>query len=145
EAIRHELKKLPTDRIQPKLMQAGIGAVSENDVKTALSSTGAFIFGFNVKVDAQADALAERSGVPIETFDIIYKLTERVDALLAERTPKVETEHVQSSAKVLRLFSKTKDKQVLGARVNTGTFENGALVRIIRKDEEIGRGRVREL
>jgi len=145
EAIQYEIGKLSRERIVPKIIIAAVGAVSEGDVKSAQATPGTIILAFHTKIDSQAGSLAERSGVPIEEYAIIYKLTERVTALLEEREPHIDVEEVFGSAKVLKVFSANKDKQVLGARVNSGTIEKGASVKIIRRDIEIGRGKVKEL
>jgi translation initiation factor IF-2 len=145
EAINFELSKLPRERILPKVVLSGVGSIGENDVKAAQTREGTHIFGFNAKVDAQAAALAERSGVAIENFEIIYKLTERLASLLEERTPRMEVEETKGVAKVLKLFSAQKDKQVLGARVQSGTIEKTGQIKIMRNDLEIGRGKIKEL
>lgn len=145
EAILYELDKLSRERIIPKVVIGAVGTVSESDVKTAIATPGIIIFGFNTKVDPQAASLAERSDVGIENFDIIYKLTERIESLLTEREPRIEVEEVLGRAKVLKIFNATKDRQVVGARVESGMFEKGGTVKILRHDEEIGRGKVKEL
>ena len=145
EALVHELNKLSHERIVLKVVQKGIGTISENDVKSAMTTAGTIVFSFNTKIDSQAAALAERSGVPIETFDIIYKLTERINELLLEREPRIEVEETTGTGKVLKIFSTTKDKHVIGVRSSSGTFEVGGLLKIIRRDEEIGRGKIKGL
>ncbi len=145
EALVHELNKLSHERIVLKVVQKGIGTISENDVKSAMTTASTIVFSFNTKIDSQAAALAERSGVPIETFDIIYKLTERINELLLEREPRIEVEETTGMGKVLKIFSTTKDKHVIGVRSSSGTFEVGGLLKIIRKDEEIGRGKIKGL
>jgi translation initiation factor IF-2 len=145
EAILYEIKKLKRERICPQVVISNVGTVTENDVRGALTTPGTIIFSFNAKIDAQAALLAERSGVVIESFDIIYKLTERIEELLAAGEPRIEVEEVVSSAKVLKIFSITKDKHVLGARVLSGNFEKGRLVKIVRREVEIGRAKVKEL
>ncbi len=145
EAILYELSKILKERILPKVIISGVGTVSENDVKTALTTPGTIIFAFHTKIDSQAGLLAERSDVKIESFDIIYKLTGRIEELLTEKEPKIEVEEIVGSAKVLKIFSVTKDKQVLGARVNTGIINKGGNVKIIRRESEIGHGKVKEL
>lgn len=145
EAIESELKKLSRERITLKVIISGVGSINENDVKSAIATPGAIIVGFNTKIDAPALSLSERSDIKILSFSIIYELTEKVSELLAEREPKAESEEVIGSAKVLKLFSAAKGKQVLGARVVTGSFARGAMVRIIRREAEIGRGKVKEL
>ncbi|MHB0978114.1 MAG: translation initiation factor IF-2 [Minisyncoccota bacterium] len=145
EALIHELNKLSHERIVLKVVQKGIGTISENDVKSAMTTAGTIVFSFNTKIDSQAAALAERSGVPIETFDIIYKLTERINELLLEREPRIEVEETTGTGKVLKIFSTTKDKHVIGIRSSSGTFEVEGLLKIIRRDEEIGRGKIKGL
>lgn len=145
EALLYEIGKLKLEHIQPRVVLAAVGTVSENDIKTSLATPGTIIFAFHTKTDPQAGSLAERSGIAIESFDIIYKLTERVSELLEERAPKFEVDEVIGTAKVLKIFSINKDKQVLGARAVTGAIEINANVRILRREEEIGRGKIKEL
>ncbi len=145
EAVESEIAKLSRERITPKVVAMSVGAINENDVKAALTTPGTVIFGFHAKIDAAAAALAERTGVTILPFTIIYELTDKVSALLAEREPRIEVEEVCGSAKVLKLFSQSSGKQVLGARVVTGKVTLNAMVKIMRREAEIGRGRVKEL
>ena len=100
---------------------------------------------FNTKVDAQAKSSAEKLGIKVEVFDIIYKLSEWLAKVVAERAPKTKVEESTGLAKVLKLFSSMKDKRVLGGRVEKGQILVGAEVKIMRRDFEIGRGKVREL
>ncbi len=145
EAISEELGKLSRERIVPKIILSGIGNVNENDVKSALSSSGAVVIGFNIKVEPQAALLAERSGIIILAYNIIYELTDKVKELLTEREPRIQVEEISSTSKILRLFGTTKDKQVIGGRVLSGILKRGAQVKIMRRDVEIGRGKVKEL
>ena len=145
EAIMGELAKLSRERITPKIILSSVGSINENDVKSALATTGAIILGFNTKVDPPTAALAERSGVVILSFSIIYELTDKVKELLSLREPKIEVEEIASTAKVLKLFGVAKGKQVVGGRVLSGLLKRGALIKIIRREAEIGQGKVREL
>ncbi|OHB10822.1 MAG: hypothetical protein A3G05_00125 [Candidatus Zambryskibacteria bacterium RIFCSPLOWO2_12_FULL_45_14] len=145
EAISEELGKISRTRIIPKIVLSGIGNVNENDVKSALSSSGAFIVGFNTKVDREAALLAERSGITILPFSIIYELTDKIKEILSEKEPKIEVEEISSSSKILKLFGTAKGKQVVGGRVLSGVLRRGDMVRIMRREAEIGRGKVREL
>ena len=145
EVVTDKLEKLSRERIAPKIILGSYGNINENDVKSALSSTGTVIVGFNTKVDPQAALLAERSGVTILTFNIIYELIDKVKALLSEKEPKIEVEEIASTSKVLKLFGITKDKQVIGGRVLSGVLKRSAMVKIIRRETEIGRGKVKEL
>lgn len=145
EAITSEILKLSLERIKPKIIVSGVGSVNENDTKAVLTTPGSTILAFNTKTDARALSLAERSEIKILNFNVIYELTEKVSELLSEREPKVEMEEVTGSAKVLKLFSASKNKQVLGARVLSGSITKGANIKIFRREAEIGHGKVREL
>jgi translation initiation factor IF-2 len=145
EAIQYEISKLSRERIEPVIVLAGVGTISENDIKTAMATAGTLVFAFNTKADAQADSLAERSGIPIENFNIIYKLTERIKEILEEKEPKIEVDEVVGTCKVLKIFSETKDARLIGARITSGSLEVGAEIRISKDEEEKGRGHIREL
>jgi translation initiation factor IF-2 len=136
EAIKHELAKISHDRVSIRILSAGIGAVAEGDVKTAVAS-GAIIIAFTVGVDAGARDLAERSGVTIESFAIIYELKEYVEKLVAERAPKVATDETLGIAKALKIFSAGNTKQVMGARLTSGAFTLGGQVKIVRGGTEV--------
>jgi len=145
EAVVHEIEKLTTDKVCAQIIFRSIGMVSEKDVQQAMGSTKAIIVAFHIGVDSPAQGLATRSGVDIKTFDIIYKLTEWLSEKLLEHTPKVLTEESIGVAKILKTFSKVKDKQILGAKVEKGQIALGSTVRITRRDAEIGHGKVKEL
>lgn len=145
EAIMHELRKIKNERVGLKIVSAGIGYICESDVKLALTKAGSIILGFDTRVDPSAKTLAERDSVMIESFNIIYKLTEWLEAYMTDKTPKMKTEMIHGTAKILKLFSASKDKQVLGARVEEGMISLNDEVRITRRDADIGRGKIREL
>ncbi|MDP2651124.1 MAG: GTP-binding protein [bacterium] len=145
EAIKYEIGKLERERIIPNIVLSGVGSVNENDVKASLSTPGTTVFGFNTKVDSQASALAERNGIPVQVFNIIYELTDKVNQLLNDREPRIEVEEVKGRSKVLKIFSINKDKQVIGAKVLEGTFDKGAKFKVVRREAEIGKGVVKEL
>lgn len=144
EGIEHELRKISHEHVTFTIMQSGIGPVSESDVKTAIGGTGARIFAFNVKTDASAAGIADRAGIPIETFDIIYKLSERLNTILSEQAPS-PTEEIRGTATVIKIFSQQKDRYTMGCRILTGTIKTGETVRIKREDLEIGMGKVKNL
>lgn len=144
DALLHELAKYTHDRSSLRVLTAAVGPVSENDVKNAIASN-ALILGFNVKVESNARDLADRNGIPIETFSIIYELSKRAEEILKERTPRIKVEETIAEAKILRIFSQNGAKQVIGARTITGALPLGAQVKILRRDIEIGRGKVTNL
>lgn len=145
EAIEKELGKIERERIAIKVIAKGVGTIGENDAKLASGSESAIILGFHTKVDRNAVDIAERFGVTIKTFDIIYELTDWMNKELDLRTPKVLGEETVGSLKVLKTFSIMKHKQVIGGKVVSGTLELNAQVKIMRRETEIGRGKVIEL
>jgi translation initiation factor IF-2 len=145
EALEHEIKKIKNEKLKVKIISSGVGDISENDVKVASGRADTIILGFNTKIDASARSHAEKLGITIQVFDIIYKLSEWLQDIVTTRTPKMKVEELTGVAKVLKAFSKTKDKQVLGCRVETGLLHVNDEVKIMRRDFEIGQGRVREL
>jgi translation initiation factor IF-2 len=145
EAVKYEIAKIKVDRVTFKTVYAGIGDISENDVKVASGKAGTLILGFNTKIDASAKSLAARTGVHIECFDIIYKLTEWLEIKAQEFVPKRHVEVENGTLKILKYFSAVRDKQVIGGRVEVGTVSLHDEVKIIRRESEIGKGRIREL
>lgn len=145
EAIEKELAKIERERVVIKIIAKGVGTIGENDAKLASGSSDAIILGFHTKVERGAQDIAERFGITIKTFDIIYKLSEWLNEELDRRTPKVMGEETVGTAKILKIFSATKHKQVIGGKVLTGALEVGAQVKIMRRDVEIGRGKIEGL
>ncbi|MFA6393035.1 MAG: translation initiation factor IF-2 [Candidatus Paceibacterota bacterium] len=145
EAIEKEIDKLNNSEITYKIISAGVGAINENDLKTANANKETIIVGFNTKLDNGARDLNETLKITVETFDIIYKLTDWLKIIIEERKPRVETVEVTGTLKILKTFGSTKDKQVVGGKVITGRIVNGGQVRIMRRDFEIGKGKIVEL
>jgi len=147
EGVQHELNKIKHDRVNIKLVSYGIGPINENDVKTALSDPEIIIVGFNAEPDKKAFAMLERSSPKIvwNNFSIIYELAEYIKSALLAKVPKMFVEESTGRAKILAIFSKEKDRQVVGGKVETGFLASGNEVKILRREVEIGRGKIREL
>jgi translation initiation factor IF-2 len=145
DAVKREVKKRETDDIKIKIIAEGVGNISEGDIMLASSDEKTVILGFTVKMEAKARDQADRFKIKPELFDIIYKLSEWFDTLVETRLPYEEKETILGTLKILRTFSSQKEKHVIGGRVETGKIENGALVRVIRRNVELGRGRIVEL
>ncbi len=145
EALQQEISKIKNEKLQIRVIQSSVGDITENDVKNASGREQTIILGFNVKIDASAKAQAEKNNITVQIFDIIYKLSEWLEKIVAERAPRTKTEEATGTAKVLKIFSKNRDKQVLGGRVEKGKLLIDSEVKIMRRDYEVGRGSVREL
>lgn len=136
-AIKHELAKIEHERVVVRIISEGLGSVSESDVKTAQAG-GATIIAFTVNTDSSARELAERAGVAIETFSIIYDLAERISILVKAHAPRVMEEEILGAAKILKVFSVAGVKHVLGARWEQGALTVGDLVKVDRRGIPLG-------
>ena len=145
EAIKKEIEKIDQSELRIKIVSAGSGNISESDVLLASANTDTVIVGLGVKIENKCREQIERFKVNVEMFDIIYKLTERLTEIVKDKKPKIEIEEETGSVKIIRVFSVQKDKQVIGGSVQKGTIVNGSIVKIIRRDFELGRGRLVEL
>lgn len=144
DAIAHELAKISHEHASIRIIASGVGNVSENDVKTAHAS-GGIVIAFNVGTDAVARDLAERDHTMILSFSIIYELSEKVTKLLGERVPSMTIERELGRAKVLKAFSSSAKKHVLGARHVSGTLTLGDRMKLMRGEEELARGSITNL
>jgi translation initiation factor IF-2 len=144
DAIAHELRKITHERAVVRIISSGVGNVSETDVKTAVASGGTII-AFNTGTDSIARELAERDNLAILSFSIIYELSEQVAKLLEERVPKVESEKELGRAKVLKAFSTSAKKQVLGARHISGALTAKDRIKLMRGETELARGSILNL
>lgn len=142
EALEKEIEKLNSPEISYKIISKGVGAINESDLKMARDNKETIIVGFNTKIDSGARDLNEQYKVTIETFDIIYKLTDWLKEVIETRRPRQEVMEVTGTLKVLKTFGATKERQVVGGKVMTGRITDGGIVRIIRRDFEIGRGKI---
>ena len=145
EAVIHEINKIKDDRVRFKIIDTGVGIVTDKDLKILIGSSQPYVAGFNVKIDKSAQDLAERHGVKIKSFNIIYQLTEWLQNEIVACRPKLTEEIVVAKIKIIKIFNQVKDKQVLGGLVQQGTLKKGAIVKIWRREAEIGRGKVVEL
>lgn len=143
EAIEHELSNIGDEHAGVSIVLSGIGNISENDVKSAMAGTShAVLVGFNVYADPIAEALARQHALPIETFNIIYKLTEHLEERLAALKPSRTVEVVAGVARILRRFSSQHDVHVVGGSVSEGVLEVKGTVRVSRRRIVIGTGKI---
>ncbi len=145
DAVKQEISKIKFENINLKIIRAETGDINENDVKLAQGSKDSVIIGYNTKIDNVAKNLANQLGLKIENFDIIYKLSEWLENEAKTKAPKILEEESHGTLKVLKIFNANKTKQVLGGRVETGRINLGDKIKIMRRDNEIGRGEIVEL
>ena len=142
EAIEKEIYKIKNDSAEFRIVQKGVGPIGESDIKTISGAEDIIVIGFNVKIDKSATELALKRGITISFFDIIYKMTEWLETEMETRRPKVETVETTGSAKILKVFSHTKERRIVGGKVLKGRIMLDKIVKIMRREFEIGRGRI---
>ncbi len=131
EAIAGSLEKLGNEEVRARIIHSGVGAITESDVQLAKGS-GAPIVGFNVRASKQARDLAEREGVEIRYYAIIYDLIDDLKGVLSGMLSPIQRETWLGNATVLEVFNITKVGNVAGCRVTEGVVRRGAKVRVIR-------------
>ncbi|MEO8420137.1 MAG: translation initiation factor IF-2 [Hyphomicrobium sp.] len=139
EAIAGSLRKLNTDEVAAQIVHSGVGGITESDVALANASK-AVVVGFNVRANAQAKALADRDGVEIRYYNIIYDLVDDVKAAMSGLLAPTIREIYLGKAEILEVFNISKTGKVAGCRVMEGKVERGAKVRLIREDVVIHEG-----
>jgi translation initiation factor IF-2 len=132
EAITGSLDKLSTDEVRARIIHSGAGAINESDVMLA-KGTGAPILGFNVRASKQARDLAEREGVEIRYYAIIYDLLDDIKGVLSGMLAPLQRETLLGNAEVLQAFDISKVGKVAGCRVTDGVVRKGARIRTIRE------------
>lgn len=142
EAVEKELAKLKVENVNLHIIDLGVGSITENDVKQVQAFPNAKIIGFRVKAEKSALTLAEKANATIETSDIIYKLSEWLEEEMKKAAPKQTVEEVLGKAKILKTFGGKGDKQIVGGIVGQGKVVRGKEVKILRRENEIGRGKI---
>ncbi len=146
EAIVASISSIaPEGGVSVVVLRSGVGNVAENDIKMAAADRARLV-GFRVKVEPRAKALASQMRVPVETFDVIYNLIERVRELVLELVGAgVPTRTELGELTVLALFRKEASRQVVGGKVTQGVARRGSTVEALRGGEAVAEGRVAEL
>src|SRR5881397_1512331 len=131
EAAVSELGKIQHPEVRVNVIHQGVGGITENDVMLA-SASDAMIVGFNVRPNAEARILAEREGVEIRTYRLIYQLTQDIEQALVGMLRPVETEETLGEAEVRALFKVSRLGTIAGCMVTSGVIRRGAQARVIR-------------
>ena len=131
EAIKQSLLKLTNEEVVVKVIHGGVGAINESDVILA-SASNAIIIGFNVRPDATAKDIAEREGVDLRLYRVIYDAIEDVEAAMKGMLDPVFEEKVLGHAEVRQTFKASGVGTIAGAYVQDGIFERGCTARLIR-------------
>jgi len=144
EAIVGALDKLSTEEVVARVIFAGAGGITESDV-TLAEASGAVVIGFNVRAHKEAREAAERAGIEIRYYDIIYALVDDVKKAMSGLLPPTLRETTLGNAVILEVFKVSKVGNVAGCRVTDGVVERGANVRLIRDNVVVHQGKLSQL
>ena len=144
EAIAGALDKISTSEVRARIVHSGAGAITESDISLAEAS-GAAIIGFNVRANPQARDAAERAGIEIRYYNIIYDLTDDVKAAMSGLLSPERRETFLGYALIQEVFNITKVGKVAGCRVTEGKVERGVGVRLLRDNVVIHEGKLKTL
>ena len=144
EAVKQSLTKLSNEEVVVKCIHGGVGAINESDVTLAAASS-AIIIGFNVRVDATAKDTAEREGVDVRLYRVIYQAIEDVEAAMKGMLDPIYEEKVIGHAEVRQIFKASAIGNIAGSYILDGEFKRGCKVRITREGEQIYEGELASL
>ena len=144
EAVKQSLMKLSNEEVVVKCIHGGVGAINESDVSLA-SASSAIIIGFNVRPDATAKAVAEREGVDVRLYKVIYQAIEDIEAAMKGMLDPIFEEKIIGHAEVRQIFKASAIGNIAGSYVLDGEFQRGCKIRITREGEQIYEGELASL
>jgi translation initiation factor IF-2 len=136
EAIVSELAKIQHPEVRVNVIHTGVGGITENDVNLAAASE-AMVIGFNVRPSAEVRAVAERAGIEIRLYRVIYQLTEEIEQALVGMLSPVETEAIIGEVEVRALFKVSRLGTIAGCMVTSGLVRRGSSIRLFREGTRI--------
>ena len=149
EAILHEIEKLKNEKLDLKILRAGAGDLSEDDIKMAASSALPLAVAFKVEISAATRELARRMGVEIAEFEIIYDVADFLKKKIEAILPKEENKILLGRAKILKIFhakaATAPRGQIIGGKVSEGVLKKGAVFDVLRRNKKIGEGKIENL
>ncbi len=144
EAAVSEVSKIQHPEVRVSVIHQGVGGITEGDIMLA-SASNALVVGFNVRPNAEARALAEREGVEIRTYRVIYELTQHIEQALVGMLSPVETEETLGEAQVRQLFRVSRLGTIAGCMVTSGLVRRNARVRVVRDGTVVYETRISQL
>lgn len=140
EAIKQSLAKVKSDDVAIKVIHGGVGSISESDVMMAAASPGTLVLGFHTEANSHVKKLAEKLGIEVISYSVIYELIEDLTKILSGMLePEIVTTEL-GRFKVMQIFFTGKGEMVVGGKIIDGVLQKGASLRIFRDKEEIGKG-----
>ena len=144
EAISDMLRGFNSDKAAVELLSAGVGQITEGDIRLATAS-GAVIIAFNVRGDSAVRDMARKNNVDIRYHSVVYRITDEIKEILSGKLAPEKRENFIGYADVIALFTVGKGTRVAGCRVSEGTIKKSAFVRLLRNNVVIYDGKIGEL
>ncbi len=144
EAIESSLREIRQENVSLNIVKSGIGEIVENDLKLA-EQLSAKIIAFRVKIPKKIKEIARLRKITILEFDVIYDLIEKIEKMMKWAEGQKVIEEEIGKLKVLSTFGRIKEKQIIGGRVAEGEVRKFRKVKVIREEQEIGRGKISNL
>ncbi len=144
EAINDMLRGIKTDKVQVDVLSAGVGQITEGDIRLATAS-GAIIIAFNVRADSVVRDMARNNGVDIRYHSVVYRITDEIKEILSGKLAPERRENFIGYADVIALFTVGKGTRVAGCRCSEGTIKKDAFVRLLRDNVVIYDGKIGQL
>ena len=144
EAISDMLRGFNSDKAAVELLSAGVGQITEGDIRLATAS-GAVIIAFNVRADASVRDMARNNGIDIRYHSVVYRITDEIKEILSGKLAPEKQEKFIGYADVIALFTVGKGIRVAGCRVTEGVIKKSAMVRLLRDNVVIYDGKIGEL
>ncbi|CDS05035.1 hypothetical protein LRAMOSA07564 [Lichtheimia ramosa] len=143
EAVVDCLNGLQNKQIRVKVVESGVGNITESDVQLAAACEG-HVIGFNVKADKKIQSEASKRGVGVRSYSVIYKLLEEVKDQLSDMLPPILSTQVVGEASILQIFDISikgrETRAVAGCRVTNGTIQRNGRVRVVRDKKTVWEG-----
>ena len=144
EAIEKSLQAIKSDEVGYRVLHYDIGNISESDIKTAVGSK-AKVIGFRVDIDSSAKKMAEKEGVEINNFDVIYELIEYIRKEMENLLEPETRRNFLGKVKILAVFKTDSRSQIIGGKVTSGKIMRGALVEVTRNNAKLISGKITQL
>ncbi|NLT07141.1 MAG: translation initiation factor IF-2, partial [Solirubrobacterales bacterium] len=144
EALADEIAKLPQQEVTVNLIHTGVGGINESDVMLA-SASNAVVIGFNVRPVGDANQVAQREGVEIRTYSVIYKVVEELRAAMEGLLEPEDVEETVGTVEIRATFRASRVGTIAGSMVTDGTVRRGATVRLVRDGTIVYDGKIGSL
>jgi translation initiation factor IF-2 len=144
EAIDQALKTIRSEEVEYKVTGYGVGTIGDNDIKNARAAK-ATVIGFHVGIDSSTKQLAERGGIHVRTFEIIYELAGAVRLIMADLLDPEIRRIPLGKLKILAIFKNNGKSQIVGGKVTQGKLIRGAIIDVLRDGATLVTGRLGQL